>query len=210
VIDDYQTQETVYVSSSGGAVTFDVNNLVEGLLDDDNSKLEWQSSDPMNGMTWVDRDGFERGVVFDWDSNQGMEFEVTGDLVDMSKWDHLMFRAAQGTRHPNTDAFDAPMSFTVALVDTNEVVSAINFGVYGRISRTYLRDKKGAGVGWANEFNTVRIRLTDFEADGSGLDLQNIRAVRFLFGATFGASTGRLGLDDLRLIREGVDPSADP
>ena len=60
----------------------------------------------------------------------------------------------------------------------------------------------GGGVGWQNEFETIRIRLTDFTTNGSGLDLTDIRAVRLDFGDGFGSTQGRLGLDEVEFVLE--------
>ena len=60
----------------------------------------------------------------------------------------------------------------------------------------------GPGAGWANEFNTIRIRIADFENDYSGIDLKNIVAIRFSFGAGFGSPVGRIGLDDVMLTHD--------
>src|SRR5205814_163859 len=41
VIDDYQSQPTTGTSSSGGTVTFDVENVAEDRLDDNNGDFLW-------------------------------------------------------------------------------------------------------------------------------------------------------------------------
>jgi hypothetical protein len=64
----------------------------------------------------------------------------------------------------------------------------------------YQRTSFGAGAGWQNEFETVRVRLIDFTRDGSGLDLGNVETVRLRFGPGFGSAQGRIGLDDVRLL----------
>ena len=53
-----------------------------------------------------------------------------------------------------------------------------------------------------NEFETIRIRLTDFLNNGSELDLDDIAAVRFEFGSSFGSERGRLGMADVELTRD--------
>ena len=47
--------------------------------------------------------------------------------------------------------------------------------------------------------NSVRIRLTDFLNNGSGIDLTDIVAVRFDFGAAYGSERGRIGVDDIEI-----------
>ncbi|MBT3222628.1 MAG: hypothetical protein HN348_26430, partial [Proteobacteria bacterium] len=199
VIDNFQENEDLEMSSSGGVVSADVRHAYEGLLDDGNSTFSFVASDPMNGMTYVANQGWERGLVFDWENKRFLEFEVIESLQDFTAWDYLSFRACQGTRHPQTNALSGSLSFSVTLVDVDGVESSIDLGVYGRINSPYPRQGYGQGQGWANEFNTVRLRLTDFEADGSGLNLKQIAALRFEFGEAHGSAMGRLGLDDVLL-----------
>jgi hypothetical protein len=197
VVDDYQKRPNTDVSSSGGSVTWTGGLLVEGVFQDTNNNLT-AGSDPMNGMTQANNDGDSaaRGAVLEWEqgSSAQLELELVGH-TDLTNDAWLSFRACQSTRDPLNVALDDHMSFGVALVDGNDVSSVIDFGVYGRISKPYKRDN----AGWVNEFNTVRIRLADFETDGSGIDLANIKALRFDFGSV-GSEQGRIGLDDIAIV----------
>ena len=56
-IDNYETQTSTGVSSSGGSVSFTVSNVVEGRLDDNNTSFSWTSSDPFNGATQDSSEG---------------------------------------------------------------------------------------------------------------------------------------------------------
>jgi hypothetical protein len=49
--------------------------------------------------------------------------------------------------------------------------------------------------GWQAEFETVRIRLGDFLNNGSGIDLQNLAAIRF----EFNEPAGRIAIDDVEI-----------
>jgi len=205
VIDDFQTEVDPNTSSSGGAVSFDVNHLHEGKLDDGNDTLTWTDSDPMNGMTCGEPEDWTRGVVFDWTVGQSrfLEFEVVPGARDFAGFRYLSFRACQGTRHPETVAEYGDLTFTVTLRDAAGTAASIDIGAYGGgIGDPYQRVGEGDGVGWQNEFETIRIRLTDFLTNGSGLDLSDIVAVRFEFGAGHGSARGRVGLDDVELTRD--------
>lgn len=201
VIDDYQSEPGTDTSSCGGAVTFDVGNLFEGRLDDDNLTFTWTKTDPMNGMTQAaEPEDLAAGVVFDWDKAPAFyALEIPPGSRDLLGYETLSFRACQGTRHPRTLSLDGPLSFTVTLSDGAGRQSAIDFGAYGQITPIYGRTGAGPGVGWANEFNTVRIPLLAFETDGSGVDLSDIVEIRFEFGPDFGSPQGRVGLDDVAL-----------
>jgi hypothetical protein len=208
VLDDFQSAPAWNVSSSGGAVTSDVLNLQEVLMRDFDGALAWTGLQPSNGMTRSRFAGDSaRCAVFDWglSAPRFYELEVVPSRRDFSEREFLSFRACQGTRHPQTVALDGPMSFTVTLRDGVGTSSSIDFGVVGRITRPYQRTGLGSGAGWANEFMTVRIRLTDFQTNGSGIDLSDIAAVRFDFGAAFGSARGRIGLDDIAVT--GVLPA---
>ncbi len=61
----------------------------------------------------------------------------------------------------------------------------------------------GSAIHGHVNFETVRIRLTDFLTNGTGLDLTDIAAVRFDFGSMNGSVRGRIGFDALE-IHQGV------
>ena len=206
VIDDYQTQPGTGTSSSGGSVTFNVDNLTEGVLNDNNTTFDWTATDPFNGATQAGetdavttRHDDGRGVVFDWTgADRFYEWQVPGGANDFTQFLYLSFRGAQGTRHPNTVADLGLLTFSVTLRDGLGATSTINIGANGGgLTEPYQR-----GGGWHNEMRTVRIRTTDFLNNGSGLNLTNIVAVRFNFGPSSGASRGRIVLDDLMLTND--------
>jgi hypothetical protein len=198
-IDDYQTEESLYTSSSGGAVTFTVQNVTEGNLDDLNSNFTWTSSDPFNGATHASAGDTSRGVVFDWDSsNRYYEWEVIPSQRDFSNDLYLSFRGAQGTRHPYTLVEMGDLTFTVTLRDGGGTTSSINIGAYGGgLEQPY--DRQG---GWHDDFEVIRIRPPDFLTNGSGLDLTDIVAVRFNFGPSWGSNEGRIVIDELMLTND--------
>jgi hypothetical protein len=112
-------------------------------------------------------------------------------------------RAAQGTRHPNTVSLAGTAVFLVTLTDQNGVSSTINIGAYkGGVQRPYQRTGFGTGAGWQNEYEVIRIRLTDFLTGGSALDLSKIVSVRLGFGENGASAQGRLGIDDIYLDRD--------
>jgi predicted dienelactone hydrolase len=205
VIDDYQTQPDTGTSSSGGGVTASVAALAEGRETEADGLFEWTGNEPMNGMTRGRDVDTGRGGVFEFTAGGEAFYDlaVAPDRRDFSDDTYLSFRAAQMTRHPLTTAVLEDVTFTVTLVDGGGRRSSIDFGAYGGgIEEPYPRDGYGAGVGWQNEFQTIRIRLADFERDGAGLDLRDVRAVRFEFGGPFGSAEGRIGLDDVELVKE--------
>jgi hypothetical protein len=68
------------------------------------------------------------------------------------------------------------------------------------VEEPYQRSTCGSGVGWNNEFETVRVRLSDFLNNGSTLNLGDVSKIVLRFGPRHGSVAGRLGLDDVELV----------
>jgi hypothetical protein len=206
VIDDFQTQPLSTLMSSGGMVQFNVTDVFEGLLRDTNTSFTWDPADPMNGMTSALAADVSRGVVFDWvdpGTANFYEMHIVPAQQDFSGYKVLSLRACQGTRHPNTTAVLADLVFSIELRDANGTGSMVNIGAFGGgVEEPYQRTGFGIGAGWANEWETIRVPLVSFQVNGSGLDLSKITRVTLWFGTAHGATQGRLGLDDVELLRE--------
>jgi hypothetical protein len=206
VIDDFQTAPDPLVSSSGGAVTGDIASPSVGALDDGNLSLGWSDADPMNGMTWSSAGDTrpDQGFVFGWTAgdDRSLTFELTAGDRDLTGYDAVSFRACQGTRHPDTVALADDLTFTVELEDGAGTVATVALAPFAEIPWPFQRGGSGAGRGWVNEFQTVRLPLTAFERAEPTFDLTDVRAVRMRFGAAHGSERGRLGFDDLTFTRE--------
>jgi hypothetical protein len=208
VLDDYQTQSAPTTSSSGGPVSFSVFGVTEGLLDDNNNDFTNNGGDAMNGMTLARPVDTTRGVVFTWNGNAFYNLGIVPGERDLTDDTYLTFRACQATRHPNTISELGDLTFKVTLFDGNFATSSINIGAYGGgIEEPYQRTGCGTGAGWGNEFETIRIRLTDFLHNGTNLDLSNVTAVRFEFGPAHGSAIGRIGLDDVTISGDPPPPT---
>ncbi|MEM7199732.1 MAG: hypothetical protein AAF628_05660 [Planctomycetota bacterium] len=219
VIDDFQDIQggspTPGVASSGAGVTRTVGAYSEGRADDGNSDFSHNPGDAFNGFTHdeVGTGGHFRsesyGSVFSVDGERNMD--ITYDLTtatarpDFRGYEYLSFRAAQGTRHVLTTAQLADINFDVMLEDGRGNTSTIAIGTYGGgIEDPYQRSGFGCGTGngWTSEYETIRIRLADFLAEGSDLDLADITKVVFQFGPAHGTGPARLGLDEIELTVE--------
>ncbi|MEQ9095211.1 MAG: GC-type dockerin domain-anchored protein [Phycisphaerales bacterium] len=204
VIDDYQSEPSSLVASSGAAVSFDVSSLTEGRLEDRNSDFTAVATDPMNGMTRASGSASDTtaGVVFEWEGDDATyAFALPAGQRDLSALGSLSLRAAQSTRHPLTTISLNDTFFTVELIDGDGNASAVSTAGYAGVRDPYPRRDYGTSApGWQNEFETIRIRLVDFTRDGRTLDLGNIETIRLRFGPSHGSETGRIGLDDVRLL----------
>ena len=199
-VDDFQSGWDDDASSSDASVSFSVENYYESFLNDGNSSLAWTSSDPMNGMTQACCDGDQnRGAVFQWEDESQIEWSLTEALGDLSSFGYLSVRAAQGSRHWLTTDLDAPLDFSITLVDGTGTEASIWTGNLGQITTPYARSGTGSGSGWSNEFNTIRVRIASFQDAQPDLNLSDIESIRLDFGGDAGTAYGRLGIDDLLL-----------
>ncbi|MCA9310461.1 MAG: hypothetical protein KDA21_04595, partial [Phycisphaerales bacterium] len=200
IIDDYHPNTSTLVSSSGGSVSFDVTNLTELNMQETTGTYSWVASDPANGMSRGVSSDNSRGAVFDWSGGGDSFYElaVTPALADFTPFTWLSFRACQQSHHPNTTAALEDLTFSVSLIDGNSASATVNIGSYGGgIEEVYQRSG-----GWQNEFEIVRIRLSDFLEIAPDLALEDITALRFSFGSAFGSAVGRIGLDDIELTND--------
>ncbi len=206
VIDDFQSQPSVGIASSGASISVGVANAFEGQLFDADRTFTWNPSQPMNGMSRTRPGSIDdpRGVTFSWNgADAAFAYSLIPSQVDVTGFESLSFRACQISRSPETTSQLGDLTFTVTLVDGTGVRSSINIGAYGGgIEEPYQRTGDGSGVGWSNEFETITLKLGDFLRDGTGLDLSDIEQVRFEFGPGFGSAEGRIGFDDVEFRAE--------
>ena len=203
VLDDFQDHPELGISTQSTAVITNASDSAEVRMGDVDGSFDWNPAQPSNGMTRASDQVLDdpRCLVLDWDGSQVFYWEVALPVAERDLRDdgYLSFRVCQGTRHPRTTGLSAPLSFNATLVDGNGRSSNIEFGVYGQIPQPYARTGFGTGAGWQNEFSVVRIRLADFAANGTPINLSNIHAVRFRFGVSCSTPVGRVGIDDVEI-----------
>lgn len=205
VLDDFQSNPALDTSSSGGAVSGTVTLVAEGRLDDED--LAFTTPMNFNGFTEANATDTTRGLVLQYDgsANVDLSFDLPAAQHDVSRFAFLTFRAAQVTRHPLNVAALQDTTFRVELRDGAGHVAGASIGAWGGgIEEPYQRTGCGTGsAGWGNEFETIRIRLTDLQHDGTELDLTDVTSVTFRFGPSFSSpASGRLGFDDLMFTGE--------
>ena len=219
VIDDFQDILTLGatpgVASSGAKVTRTMPVYAEGSLDDDDPATNIETfnhvaADTFNGFIMDDGGGTgpfrseSYGSVFSIGRDHSITYHVATSTPRFSDYTYLSFRAAQGTRHPLTVLLLNDFTFTVTLEDSAGVQSSINTGDIGAgIEQPYQRTGCGQeGAGWNSDFETIRIRIADFQNNGNGINLTEIAKLTFNFGPTWGSSAGRIGLDEIELTTQ--------
>jgi hypothetical protein len=216
IIDDFQSQSftSPNIAVCGASVTIGVPALTEGRADDANGDFTDQINDPFNGFTMDEFSGTgpqksdSFACVFSFQgaapSTITYDLSTATNRPNVGSFAYLSFRAAQASRHSLTIAPPlGDLTFSVSLEDDAGHVGTINIGAYGGgIEEPYQRNTDpscGAGVGWNSEYETIRIRLTDFCNNGSLVNLDTVKKLTFSFGPTFGSLQGRLGLDEIEL-----------
>ena len=202
VIDDFQSEPSTAVASSGATITNDLETWIEGRLDDNNTTFTNLASDPFNGMTYASPTDLESGAILSFIPGNGtfLAYDIPVGDQDWTGFERLAFRACQTTRHPFTTLQNQDVLFSVCLVDGdgNEATLPIGNPETG-VAEPYQRTGCGVGVGWGNEFESFRMGLLGFQATEPALDLGNIARLEFRFGEEFGSLGARLGLDDIEL-----------
>lgn len=201
VIDDFQSNPSEGLASSEAVVTHDLDEFSEGRFDDGTSSFTDLASDPFNGFTGGSASDSTAGIVFEFDNvDRSLVYELEPADRDWSGLGFLSFRAAQATRDVLTNDALEDLTFEVALEDGSGNRSTVWIGAWGGgIEEPYQRTGCGTGTGWANEFETIRIRVADLRHDGTGLDLADIERLEFLFGPSHGSPSGRIGIDDIEV-----------
>ena len=205
VFDDFESNPSLALASSGAAVSYTVTALSEGRLNDTNSAFSDDFGDPFNGFTTGLPSDNTHGIVFSADGQGDYElvFDVTAADADWSGFGQLSFRGCQATRHPFTTATLGDLVFDVELVDMAGHTSSLNIGAFGGgLEEPYQRTSCGTGAGWGNEFETIRLPLGGFTADDALFDLSSVDKLIFRFGPSHGSTGGRIGLDDIELLAD--------
>jgi len=205
VIDDFQTNTSPSLASSGAAVSFSVASLSEGRLDDGNTNFTNNLGDAFNGFTHGNSSDTTRGIVFSAEGvvDHHLTFDVLAADADWTDFRDLSFRACQATRHPLTTAALGDSVFEVELIDGSGNASVIRIDAFGGgVEEPYQRTSCGTGAGWGNEFETIRLPLTGFTVDDAAFNLADVDKLVFRFGPSHGSPGGRYGLDDIELTKE--------
>ncbi|MFT7678573.1 MAG: hypothetical protein ACI8QC_002566 [Planctomycetota bacterium] len=199
IIDDFQEQPDIAVSSSGGSVSTDLLAMAEGRMQDLTNNLNWTAGDPFNGMARANG-VFDQPhcITLSWQDPRFLTWNLPGENWDVRDYAFLSFRAAPIARHPDTIAVLEDLRFDVTLEDHWGRTSTLPIGHFGGgVEEPYQR-----GGGWSNEYEIQRLRLTDFTAEGRQLDLSRLVSVRLNFASPGASPEGAIGLDDLEFTRE--------
>jgi hypothetical protein len=201
VIDNFESNATLTLASSGAGVTSNLSNSSEILMKDVSGSFTWSASQPANGMTRARyANDKPHCLVMEWNNPGFVRYTIPDTIKDFSGYEYLSFRACQRTQHPFNVALDSSANFYVTLVDESGDSASIQIEPYGPVIQTYQRNG-----GWQNEFCIMRMRLSEFLVNGSQVDLNAIENIVFDFGRTGASQQGALGIDDIELVNQGVN-----
>ncbi|WP_147469242.1 FlgD immunoglobulin-like domain containing protein [Corallococcus sp. AB045] len=205
VLDDYESNSQLTLSSAGAPVTSTLAELSEGPLLDTDLLLE---AEPANRFFQA-----TKGARFAWNGNQAYEQTVPVGKQDLRLARSLNFRVAQVPGHAYTAAGTA-LSFRVELEDGAGHVEAMSLNGFGQVPSIY-----GAGIWWPEDryrddgsinpisalmnttsaaFKTFRLPLAGFAGTATDVDLGNITKVRIRL-ADGETAQGSVALDDLEI-----------
>lgn len=192
VIDDFQTANSPKVASHGAKVSFDVENIIEDVLQDGDQSFNF-NNDLMNGLTrYIDQKEAPKGIVFEWE-NQAAQINYNfPKALSLKKQKSLTFRVAQISRHPLTVALKDDLTFSVSITDKAGASALLSIEDFGVATLPYQRDG-----GWASEFNTIRMPIKAFKLANKKLNLEQVMNLKFLFGEKNGSPMGRIAIDDI-------------
>jgi hypothetical protein len=147
IIDDFQTNESNGLASSGATVTHDLSAINEVLMSDLNGSFEWDGTQISNGFCRARFDDDPKCAVIEWNNeNDFWNFELTNNLSNWSEYEYLQFRACQMTRHPNNLAHDDDIYFSVKLEDANGNEATLSSEITGPIRKIYPKSNGGYAI----------------------------------------------------------------
>jgi hypothetical protein len=200
VVDDYETNPAITLSSSGQAVstTVPLAQISENLLQDP-------------GVQVVDEtEAFNRffqetnGVLMGWSAAAEYVETLAGADQDLRGAHTISFRVAQQPKATQTVALAGPLTLSVELEDAGAKTSAVSVGAIDTVPGIYvaqldfglgLRETTSAG------FETFRIPVSAFTTGGRDIDLSAITKIRFKLAAPGDSPQGRVAIDDIEVER---------
>lgn len=169
VIDDFETNVSPALSSSGGAVTF------SSLVSEEDA-------------TWWEG----RHVRLTYSGNS--QFYTQAIVATARDWrDYRYLSLAVGQEWVGAN----DIAFSITLRDLDGHASTISSSEYGPV---HLNDQYFVAP-LRTKPQIYRFRLTDFNANGTGVDLSRVADVKLEFGANHGSGySGDVVIDDIELV----------
>jgi hypothetical protein len=190
VMDDYETDVSTSVSSSGQAVSGTVSGATVAYLLDGNLGDESEVYNRFFQET--------KGVLFNWIASTVYTESLDPAQQDLREAKAICFRVAQQPKNPLTLALNGPMRLSVELEDASSRVSAVSTAMLDEIPGIYPATVGSADTTSA-AFKTFRFPTAAFTAVGRSLDLAHITKVRIKLGGPGDSPQGRVAVDDLEV-----------
>lgn len=205
VLDDYESNPSVTLSSLGTPVASSLGTLSEASLMDSNLGMETEPTNRFFQAT--------KGALFSWNSAATYEQTMSVAQRDLRQARSLNFRVAQVPFH----AFTTPgssLSFRVELEDGAGHVESMSLDGFDSVARIYpaavwieprylddgsdnpARDQLNTT---SAAFKTFRLPLAGFAGTATNVDLGNITKVRIRLADSGETSQGSVALDDLEI-----------
>lgn len=191
VIDDYESNWSPAVSSSGQPVTYSTTLVSDAFLQDLSLADE---TEPWNRF-FQDT----RGALFSWTAPSEY-VETLGPAGDLSSKRTLSFRVALQPKDATTALDPSARTAAVELEDADGNKSSISLRAIDTISAitsAQLDDIPPTDITSA-AFKTFRVPIAGFIADGRKLDLTRVTKLRFKWGAPE-SPAGRVAVDDVEI-----------
>jgi hypothetical protein len=178
VLDDFESNPSSALSSSGGTVT--QGGLVSF------AGTDTSLNDPANGLFDA-----TNGAVLQWDRTHGTDYYRQGTVAatqNVSSCQYLSFR--MGLTADQTASANA----TIELQDSSGHVCYVSTAALVPLAIPYQIAWAGVGNETKMAFQTYRLDLQALQESGNVLDLTHITEVSFIFDQT---DTGKVAVDDI-------------
>jgi dienelactone hydrolase len=202
VVDDYETNPAVTLSSSGQAVTTTVPlaNISENLLLDPGVQV----ADETEAFNRFFQE--TRGVLMGWSAAAEYVETLAGPDQDLRGAHTISFRVAQQPKAAQTVALAGPLTLSVELEDAGAKTSSVSLGAIDTVPEIYVAQVDLKGMVGLREttsagFKTFRIPVSAFTTDGRDIDLSAITKIRFKLAAPGDSTQGRVAIDDIEVER---------
>ncbi|HXD32505.1 MAG TPA: hypothetical protein VN643_15390 [Pyrinomonadaceae bacterium] len=191
VVDDYQSNPSLVLTSSGTAVTSSVASLSEDPLADTNLGDETEAFNRFFQET--------NGALFQWPTTAGYTVTLPAMQQDLRN-STIALRLGQQPKHALTTGLGGALDFAITLQDAAGNTSTVQASAWHTARGIYpsIVDMNETTKGVLESFT---FPWWAFVANGRTLDLNHITSVKIDLGSPPSSAQGRVAIDDLEIWR---------